>query len=105
MNLSEHRICNARYGQVACYCSALDWMSLDEYGEHVEQVVTEIVAGVSASAGGQWRVVEVEQMQRALDAAYDAGAARGADAGRGGAGPYRPAQYGLSVGGRANGVA
>jgi len=34
--LADHRICNARYGEVTCYCNPLPWMTLDEYGGHIE---------------------------------------------------------------------
>lgn len=45
--LQEHRISNARYGEVACYCSAWKWMTLDEYGEHVEA----LAAGLDTGSG------------------------------------------------------
>jgi hypothetical protein len=36
--LADHRICNADYGRVSCYCSAERWMTLDQYGEHIEKI-------------------------------------------------------------------
>lgn len=54
--IDTHRISNARHGQVACYCSAFEWMTLDEYGEHVETIVNVQVSlayGHGFSAGHQ----------------------------------------------------
>lgn len=41
--LKHHRICIGTRGEVTCQCSAIDWMTLDGYGEHIEGIAeTEI---------------------------------------------------------------
>jgi hypothetical protein len=74
VDLDAHRICNADHGRVACYCSALDWMTLDQYGEHVEAIAAERVRVAEAAAHHAATISDSALgISDALNASYAAG--------------------------------